>query len=92
MQTAAVPLTARQLAVLRFIAEYTADFACPPSIRDIGERFGISSPNGVLCHLRALAKKGLVEPAGGSHRGWRVPAVAVATRTAAAAYLTTLGG
>ena len=30
----------------------------PPAIRDICEAFSISSPNGVMCHLKALQKKG----------------------------------
>ncbi len=29
-------------------------------MREIGERFEISSPNGVMCHLKALEKKGLI--------------------------------
>src|SRR5438132_8921874 len=32
----------------------------PPAIRDICEEFGISSPNGVMCHLKALEKKGYI--------------------------------
>jgi repressor LexA len=30
-------------------------------VREIGSAHGITSPNGVICHLRALAKKGLIE-------------------------------
>ena len=30
-------------------------------MREIGEHFQISSPNGVMCHLRALEKKGLLQ-------------------------------
>jgi len=30
----------------------------PPAIRDICDAFSISSPNGVMCHLKALEKKG----------------------------------
>ena len=29
-------------------------------MREIGDHFDISSPNGVMCHLRALEKKGLI--------------------------------
>jgi repressor LexA len=29
-------------------------------VREIGARFNISSPNGVMCHLKALEKKGLI--------------------------------
>ena len=31
-----------------------------PTVREIGEQFGIKSPNGVMCHLRALERKGLI--------------------------------
>jgi repressor LexA len=31
-----------------------------PTVREIGEVLGISSPNGVMCHLRALVKKGKI--------------------------------
>jgi repressor LexA len=29
-------------------------------VREIGRQFGIHSPNGVVCHLKALVKKGLI--------------------------------
>lgn len=32
----------------------------PPTVRDVGKHFRISSPNGVMCHLDALEKKGLI--------------------------------
>src|SRR5581483_409794 len=31
-----------------------------PTVREIGTEFKISSPNGVMCHLKALEKKGLI--------------------------------
>ena len=31
-----------------------------PTVREIGDEFGIKSPNGVMCHLKALEKKGLI--------------------------------
>ncbi|HID77167.1 MAG TPA: transcriptional repressor LexA, partial [Planctomycetaceae bacterium] len=31
-----------------------------PTVREIGRQFGIQSPNGVVCHLKALEKKGLI--------------------------------
>ena len=31
-----------------------------PTVREIGAEFGIRSPNGVMCHLKALEKKGLI--------------------------------
>ena len=31
-----------------------------PTVREIGEHFDIASPNGVMCHLKALEKKGMI--------------------------------
>ena len=31
-----------------------------PTLRMIGKEFGIRSPNGILCHLTALRKKGFL--------------------------------
>ena len=63
-------MTARQQEILNFIVSSTHR---PPSIREIAKRFGIMSPNGVMCHLRALQDQGLLRNLGGS-RGW-VPTV-----------------
>lgn len=51
-------LTAKQTAILGFIRNHIQQQGFPPAIRDICEAFGISSPNGVMCHLKALQKKG----------------------------------
>lgn len=53
-------LTPKQRAILAFIREYIRTIGYPPAIRDIGRAFGITSPNGVMCHLRALQKKGAI--------------------------------
>src|SRR5262249_45424434 len=39
-----------------------------PTVREIGDAFGIKSPNGVMCHLKALEKKGLIKREGRSAR------------------------
>jgi repressor LexA len=39
-----------------------------PTVREIGEAFDIKSPNGVMCHLKALEKKGLIKREGRSAR------------------------
>ncbi len=54
-------LTDRQKAVYEFIREKIQNRGYGPTVREIGEDFGISSPNGVMCHLRALEKKGLIK-------------------------------
>lgn len=54
-------LTDRQRSVLDFIRGYLNREGYSPSIREIGEAFGIRSPNGVMCHLRVLTRKGYIE-------------------------------
>lgn len=53
-------LTKRQRHVFNFIRDKIDNRGYGPTVREIGEEFGISSPNGVMCHLRALEKKGLI--------------------------------
>jgi repressor LexA len=53
-------LTERQRAVYDFIRDKIVNRGYGPTVREIGERFEISSPNGVMCHLKALEKKGLI--------------------------------
>jgi repressor LexA len=53
-------LTKRQLAVYEFIRDKIRNRGYGPTVREMGDHFGISSPNGVVCHLKALEKKGLI--------------------------------
>jgi len=52
------PLTDRQEKILSFIKKSIQDQGYPPTIREIGEHFGIRSTNGVNDHLKALERKG----------------------------------
>jgi len=52
------PLTERQRQVLEFIDQETRDRGYPPSVREIGEAVGLSSPSTVHAHLAALQDKG----------------------------------
>ncbi len=54
-------LTTKQLAIFNFIRKHIESKGFPPAIRDICDEFGISSPNGVMCHLKALEKKGYID-------------------------------
>ena len=58
---AATPATARQREVLAAIAAYWRTHGRPPGLRDICVACGISSPNGVIYTLTALAAKGLID-------------------------------
>ena len=53
-------LTKRQKAVYEFIRDKIQNRGYGPTVREIGDNFGISSPNGVMCHLKALEKKGII--------------------------------
>jgi repressor LexA len=54
------PLTQKQQAIYAYIRKHIEDKGFPPAIRDICTEFGISSPNGVMCHLKALQAKGYI--------------------------------
>lgn len=54
-------LTERQRQVLTFIEEWTKTKGYPPTFREIGEKMGIRSTNGVSDHLKALEKKGYLQ-------------------------------
>lgn len=54
-------VTKRQQAVYEFIREKIRGRGYGPTVREIGSHFSISSPNGVVCHLKALEKKGLIQ-------------------------------
>jgi len=54
-------ITKRQHEILDYIRDKIENRGFPPSIREIGEAFEIASPNGVMCHLKALEKKGFIE-------------------------------
>ena len=49
-------LTDKQERILGFIVEYVSDQGYPPSIREIGNHFNISSLRGVTVHLDALER------------------------------------
>ena len=51
-------LTARQQSVLNCIQRYVRERGFPPSIREIGETVGLSSPSSVAHQLKVLQRKG----------------------------------
>jgi repressor LexA len=53
-------LTPRQKDIYQFIREKIQTRGYGPTVREIGQEFEINSPNGVMCHLKALQKKGLI--------------------------------
>ncbi len=53
-------LTPRQRDIYDFLRDKILNRGYGPTVREIGSNFGIRSPNGVMCHLKALEKKGLI--------------------------------
>ena len=53
-------LTPRQREIYEFVKDKIMNRGYGPTVREIGNEFGIKSPNGVMCHLKALEKKGLI--------------------------------
>lgn len=53
-------LTKQQQVVYDFIREQILSRGYGPTVREIGEHMSIKSPNGVMCHLRALERKGVI--------------------------------
>jgi repressor LexA len=51
-------LTARQREVLEIIEQHMRERGYPPSVREIGEAVGLTSPSTVHAHLAALQKRG----------------------------------
>lgn len=52
--------TERQRRILEVIREFTEDRGYPPSVREIGERVGLSSSSTVQSHLKTLERRGLI--------------------------------
>jgi repressor LexA len=55
-----MPATEKQQKILDFIKSFRNAKGYSPTVREIGAEVGINSTNGVVCHLNALEKKGLV--------------------------------
>ena len=54
-------LTDRQRQVLDYIREKVAERGYPPSVREIGEAVGLSSPSSVHSHLNSLVEAGYIK-------------------------------
>ncbi len=54
------PATERQQRILDVIRAFTVERGYPPSVREIGERVGLSSSSTIHAHLKALERRGLI--------------------------------
>ena len=79
-------LTARQTEILKLIEQHTEKYGYPPTRNEICQAMGFRSPNAAEEHLKALARKGVIEMIPGASRGIRLtqePGVPVVGRVAA---------
>src|SRR5690625_6192581 len=65
-------LTPRQQQVLDIIKKKIADYGYPPTRVEIARKLGFRSPNAAEDHLKALARKGVIELIAGTSRGIRL--------------------
>ncbi|MEW6646577.1 MAG: transcriptional repressor LexA [Pseudomonadota bacterium] len=65
-------LTPRQAEILELIRQTVEETGMPPTRAEIAEAFGFSSPNAAEQHLRALARKGVIDMVPGASRGIRL--------------------
>jgi len=63
------PLTARQEQVLALIKSTISDTGMPPTRAEIAKQLGFRSANAAEEHLKALARKGVIEVLPGTSRG-----------------------
>ncbi|HEX3073259.1 MAG TPA: transcriptional repressor LexA [Ignavibacteriales bacterium] len=61
-------LTERQQAILDFLESFIETNGFPPTLREIGKNFGISSTFGVKRHLDSLVSKGYIQVSSNSSR------------------------
>ena len=66
------PLTARQQEVYDFLKHHLETTGMPPTRAEISTELGFRSPNAAEEHLKALAKKGVIEIVSGTSRGIRL--------------------
>ena len=77
------PLTEIERKILDFMVQYLRANTYQPSIREIGERFGIKSTKTVSEHLQALAEKGCLERDPSRSRGVKILGVDLSADTVA---------
>ncbi|MEH0833969.1 transcriptional repressor LexA [Pectobacterium cacticida] len=65
-------LTARQQQVYDLIRDHIAQTGMPPTRAEIAQQLGFRSPNAAEEHLKALARKGVIEIISGASRGIRL--------------------
>ena len=83
-------LTAIETKILDFMVLYLRSNTYQPSIREIGERFGIKSTKTVSEHLQALADKGFLERDPSRSRGVKILGMDLSAQTVSVACFSSL--
>jgi repressor LexA len=65
-------LTVRQQEILALIKHHIGETGFPPTRAEIAQQLGFRSPNAAEEHLKALARKGMIELTSGASRGIRL--------------------
>ena len=65
-------LTARQQQVYDLVRDHISQTGMPPTRAEIASQLGFRSPNAAEEHLKALARKGVIEIVSGASRGIRL--------------------
>jgi SOS-response transcriptional repressor LexA len=77
--------TPRQLQILQFMHDYSVQYHCSPTFRELAQNFGFTSPNAAFRHLESLFKKGYLDrivAGNGCHRGYRLTGFGLETLNA----------
>jgi repressor LexA len=59
-ETTPRPLTERQREILTWLVRYIDQHGYSPTLREVCMAFGFASPNGAVCHLASMQRKGWV--------------------------------
>ena len=65
-------ITSRQQEILQFLQQFISESGYPPTLREIGKQFGMSSTFGVQRHIEALQKKGYLSRDSNTSRGLNI--------------------
>ncbi|NLC09990.1 MAG: repressor LexA, partial [Gammaproteobacteria bacterium] len=61
-----VKLTKRQAEILEFLKAWISEHGYPPTRIEMAQQLGFRSPNAAEDHLKALARKGVIEMISGA--------------------------
>lgn len=66
-----LPVTKRQMEIYQWICDYVATHGYSPTVREGCKHFKFASPQGIVCHLRSLRRRGMIDWIDGKARTLR---------------------